>query len=259
MRRTFTCSTPGRTGQRECNRKADEWVDDGIESKNRRINELYDEWIESLKLTTSKSHWNVYEAFGRNWIKPAWGHIKIDRLSEQHLQYVIDNAFADGKAKKTLIDLRACMIAFIKYCRRKKLTSLVPEFLTIPKSAKPSERTVLQPNDIKMLFTCDTTLYKGKPKFEFYIHAFRFQVATGLRPGELIGLRWEDISNHCVNLRPSINKYRDTTRGKNDNAMRTFKLHKITAAILQSQIDLLREHNIKSGYVFPNEQGECTD
>lgn len=30
VRRTFTSSKPGRTGQREVNRKADAWLDEGI-------------------------------------------------------------------------------------------------------------------------------------------------------------------------------------------------------------------------------------
>ena len=32
VRRTFTSTKPGRTGQREANRKADVWLDEGISS-----------------------------------------------------------------------------------------------------------------------------------------------------------------------------------------------------------------------------------
>ena len=34
---------------------------------------------------------------------------------------------------------------------------------------------------------------RGKREHDDYIHAYRFQLLTGLRPGELLGLRWADI------------------------------------------------------------------
>lgn len=69
------------------------------------------------------------------------------------------------------------------------------------------------------------------------IHAFRFQVLTGLRPGELLGLEWPDIdlSNKLVHIRRSINKYGETTKGKNKSAVRTFALSDIAASVLQEQ------------------------
>ncbi len=256
VRRSFTSSTPGRTGQREANRKADEWLDENIDSAGKRVAALYDEWIEALKLTTSKSHWSVYEAFGRNWIKSDCGHQKIDRLSEQHLQNIIDKAFAAGKAKKTLLDLRACLTAFVKYCRRQKSTTLLPEFLSIPKGAKDSVKNVLQPEDIKKLFTCDNTFLRGKERYDLYVNAYRFEVATGLRPGEIIGLEWSDIASAKVMVQRSINEYNEVTDGKNHNARRPIALNAITAAILQAQVAKLRELGVKSKQVFPNETGE---
>ena len=40
VRRTFTCSTPGRAGQRQCHAKADAWLDDNITDTNARIEML---------------------------------------------------------------------------------------------------------------------------------------------------------------------------------------------------------------------------
>ena len=39
QRRTFTSAKPGRTGQREANRKADAWLDDGICNTTKRCSE----------------------------------------------------------------------------------------------------------------------------------------------------------------------------------------------------------------------------
>ena len=49
QRRYFYSSTPGRTGQREANRKADAWLEDGIGAKVGRVEDVYKIWLEGLK------------------------------------------------------------------------------------------------------------------------------------------------------------------------------------------------------------------
>ena len=147
-RRSFYSSTPGRNGQREANRKADAWLDDNIDNIGIRVNTAYEKYFESVKLTTSKSNWRKIESFGRVWILPEIGNKKISVLNEQHLQAIIDKCFAAGRSKKHLINLRATIVSFIKYCRKAKYTSLFPEDLHIPKGARSVEKHILQPEDI---------------------------------------------------------------------------------------------------------------
>ena len=54
-RRAFTSATPGRTGQREANRKADAWLDDGISNTRVLVKAAYADWLADLQLTTSLS------------------------------------------------------------------------------------------------------------------------------------------------------------------------------------------------------------
>ena len=55
------------------------------------------------------------------------------------------------------------------------------------------KRTILQPTALKVLFSVNTRTYYRKAGVGQYIYAYRFAVATGLRPGELIGLWYGDI------------------------------------------------------------------
>ncbi len=100
VRRSFYSSKPGRAGQRECNAKADAWLDDNIESPNIKTAVLYEKWMDELKITTSKSHWMQYEGYGKNYIIPAIGKIKISTLNEQHLQNIVNLMYKKGLSKK---------------------------------------------------------------------------------------------------------------------------------------------------------------
>ena len=70
QRRTFTSSKPGRTGQREANRKADAWLDDGIEDQRQRVGQVYPRFLEEKQQTTSRSNWEPMESRWRNHIRP---------------------------------------------------------------------------------------------------------------------------------------------------------------------------------------------
>ncbi len=256
IRRTFTSSKPGRAGAKEANAKADAWLDDNIMEGNLKLSVLFDKWIEELKLTTSKDHWRKYDGFGKNWINPQIGGKKISNVTEQNLQDVILAAHKAKLSKKTMSNLKACMTAFIKYCRKRKATTLVVENLTIPKNAPVGVRTILQPDDLKILMNDDMTEARGEAVVELYINAYRFEVATGLRPGEVIGLKHEDIDGSRVHIRRSINHSGITTAGKNENARRTFMLTPLAKEILKRQEELMKSTQIRSDYIFPNEYGD---
>ena len=73
QRRYFYSSTPGRTGQREANRKADAWLEDGIGVKVGRVEDVYKIWLEGLKQTTSPSNYEPIESRWRTWVLPIIG------------------------------------------------------------------------------------------------------------------------------------------------------------------------------------------
>ncbi|MEE1014099.1 MAG: tyrosine-type recombinase/integrase [Clostridia bacterium] len=244
IRKTFSSSKPGRTGQREANAKADQWLDADIQNTCIKVKELYTDYLESVKATTSVSNYMKADSIGKNWILPNIGHLQISKLTLLHLQKIIDKACAKGLSRKTLSNIRATIAAFIKYCRKAKATELICEDLSIPHSARYKGKQILQPDELKILFSVDTTLYRGKRIYDELVNAYRFQVLTGLRPGELLGLRWTDIDGSIVNVRHSKNWLGEFTDGKNENAIRRFILCTQAEQILQAQAKLTRFRSI---------------
>ena len=235
VRRQFYSGTPGRTGQREANRKADQWLDTGVDPRGGRVNELYPEWFAAVSKTNGTGSRRNIESRWRTRILPAVGQKRISSLTEQDLQDVVDDAYKDGLAKKSLQSMCSEMRAFCRWCRAKKLTSFNPEGLHVPAGARPKGKKVLQPSALLTLLNVDTTLYRGKRVHDDYIHAYRFQVLTGLRPGELLGLRWADVRGNVVYLSQAINVLGEHTHGKNENAVRAFVLTDRARAVLEEQ------------------------
>lgn len=146
VRRSFYSSKPGRNGQREANRKADAWLDDGIEDQRMKVGTAYLEFLEGKRQTTSRSNWAPMMSRWNNHISSVIARKQVSALTEQDLQDVLDRAYARSKlSRKTLICLRADLCSFLKYCRKAKLTTMFPEDLTIPTAAARGERDLSSP------------------------------------------------------------------------------------------------------------------
>jgi len=255
VRRAFVCSAPGRAGQRECHRKADEWLDKRLVDESSHVDMLFDQWISSLKETTSEGHWRQYETIGNAWVKPAFGTKRIGRVNEQDLKDVLAVAYKAGKSQKWITNIRNCMMAFLKYYRGLKCTDLHPEILPIPRNAPAPKKSVVQPKSLKTMFSSTKTMYNRKKVEDWFVYAYRFMVVTGLRPGELIGLERTNIKGGRVCIRGAIDIFNKHTLGKNDNAIRSFILPALARQAWADQQAMLRRAGLVSQYAFPAPDG----
>ena len=71
-------------------------------------------------------------------------------------------------------------------------------YTSIPSNAKKGQKQALDVSSLNILFTESQVPYNGTICQDSLIYAYRFQVVTGLRPGELMGLEWGDIDNDYI-------------------------------------------------------------
>ena len=205
----------------------------------------------SVKATAGSSYIDQVEKFGRNYILPVIGVCRIGDLNAGMLQDVLDRSYKEGSmnpnskrqsrgnlSKKTLQGIRGVEVAFVNWARQHKYTALRPEDenLTVPKGARNKGKKILQPDALRVLLSTDTRVLRGKVVHDDCIHAYRLAVMTGLRPGELLGLRVGDVDGHRLHLARAINRMNEETTGKNENALRTVVLHPLAVAELRAQL-----------------------
>ncbi len=237
-RKWFYSPIKGRTGQREANKKADEWLDCGIDY-NTTFEKLYKKWLDIVKATTSESNYNDREKHGRIWILPAVGHKKMQNLTEQDFQNILDAAYIAGKAEKTIKNIKGTIITFMKFARKSKATTLTLEFLTVAKGAPKPQREILLISDIKKLFEPEQKPY-------WYLNAFRFIFLTGMREGELIRLKKSDIHDGKCHI----------LKGKTENAKRSFILTPEMKLVIQEQLEQIECFD--NDILFPSIRGMLT-
>lgn len=257
QRKTFTSSIPGRKGKIAAEKKADQWLANGSTLHIGRFPECYQSYLEKVQIETSTSNYRKLEQIGRLYLLPQLKNKKIHAITEQDWQDCIDNAYLNHHlSKKSLLHIRGAITSFCRYLRKNDRSIQLPEFLSIPKKATVGKRNILQPQDLQTLFTVDTVTIHKQPEPAFFIHAWRFIVLTGLRRGELCGLRQEDIVNQTIQVRRSITEYNEITSGKNDNAQRIVPLSHYAQIVLAAQKQMLKDQGIISPWLFPDENGD---
>lgn len=246
IRKSFYSVTPGRAGQREVNAKADRWLA-GTKDEFERLTtaEAWDCYIEDKKNYLSRATWAVELSHYKNWISKL-NKKKVAELVPYDFQKILTAAYKKGLSKKTLQNIRATCTQFLKYCRLQHWTDLRIDDITIPHAARGVQKHILQPEHLRTLFTSSDIVMRGEVVPDPFIQAYRFQVLTGLRPGELMALRWKDINDLTVHVSGSIDRYGERTPGKNENAIRDFYLNDLTRQILTEQ----KEKKLHTQYVF---------
>lgn len=248
VRRTFNSDIglSSRKGKLQAERKADEWLENGLKSKTVRVSDAFEQYMEHLKKTTSEGNWKPCASIGKTWILPRYGNKKVSALTEGDCERIVADAYVAGRTKRYIVNIRNCISGFLKYCRKNNLCTLAPEELNVPKGAKETQRFVLTKEEIRTLFEpCDW----------WYIHTYRFLLLSDLRPGELIGLQWKDFDGDSFTVNRAINSANQITDGKNFNAHRTLTLTSLAMKEIQEQRDMLRTAGIVSPWVFPTSRG----
>ena len=151
---------------------------------------------EKKKLFTDKSM-KTRSAVMKNWIVPLWGDYNPKRLTVQ----VIDKAMmgmASGLTKRPLAGATRNRILSVLsdlyvHLIEEGLLRINPVRDVVRCNSYPEHpRSALPTEEVKALFPDDRAALKRIWRTQKYICAFMILRDTGLRPGELVALKWRD-------------------------------------------------------------------
>jgi len=116
IRKSFTSSTPGRRGKHAAELKADEW----LESQTADEIRLEAAWVLFLqyhKDHNGTSNYNNHEQVGRLYILPSVGNRKLGQITPIMWQKCIDAAADKGLSRRSCLNVKLSISAFITFAR----------------------------------------------------------------------------------------------------------------------------------------------
>lgn len=249
----FYSSKPGRAGQLEAEDKAAAWKESAAseDGKFRIVSKLYLEYQENH---VGHGTYVNSEAYINHEMMPVIGNIKISAIRQKHWQEIIDTSAKRGLARKTLMNIRGEMAKFARWARRNDYNIQDPDPI-IPDAVPKKEKRAATAEELQTLFRSDETKKHGVVCTEWYIHAFRFIVLTGLRRGELAGIQESDIDGDILTISRSVNRFQEETGGKTANARRQIGLPALATKEIEAQRTQKKEAGIISPWLFCDPDG----
>lgn len=244
VRKTFYSTKSGDTGRRDCARKALAWINGEPTQRSYAVSTdvVFQEFFRDKEAVTS----DIYNLknYYKNHIAPVIGKIPVLQLTRNDLRRVINEAYRKGLSEKTLSNIRGVLSSFCGYLDECDIRNdLSTRFVKIPRNARKSNKQSLTAEGIYLVFSRDCTILNNEEVYDDLVNAYRLGIALGLRPGELMGLQWGDITDDYIHIQRAINAKGMQTDGKNQFANRLLPQTHFTRGILNAQAELFSTLN----------------
>ena len=226
------------------------------------VGQWMDVWFENYaKIKVRPSSHQTYRGYIENHIKPNIGSIPLNKLTSLELQKLYKKLLGNGRverieSKKQPKGLSAKTVRNINQIISSALNLAIEQKLILANPANACALPKLEHREMKTLPVEQLTSFLREAKESGVFEMYYIELATGLRRGELLGLKWSDIDLEHGSLR--VQRQIARIDGeiveaplKTKNAYRTLPLS-------ADAIDVLKTQKKKCGnsqYVFPSPTG----
>ncbi len=131
-----------------------------------------------------------YESYTRVHLVPAFGALELESITIELIEAFIAAKRREGKAVKSILNYLGLLHAILAFAVRRGWCTRNPVALTDkPRGARNLDIRFLDARELEALLDATPTDARGTTERVLYLTA----AMTGLRRGELLALRWQDI------------------------------------------------------------------
>ena len=218
---------------------------DLTESDRITLSDWLDQWLENITDTLRPNTLRNYRSYIENHIRPSLGDKHLNRITPKDVQRFYDK-LGDSLSSGTVRRIHTTLHGALKAAQQAHLIAGNPtEKITPPKFSYGPKRVLTDEHlDTFMKVIADDDTW-----YDF----FYTELTTGLRRGEICGLKWEDFDEINGTLKVCRTVYREDGGGlvagdtKTYAGVRTIVLPSSTAAVLRK-----RKKCALTEWIFPN-------
>lgn len=173
-----------------------------LETSALTLNRMLDEWLAALKPTLATSSYNDYEATMRLHVRPLIGGLMAARVDGDDIAGVLAKLMLTDPPKvATAHKVRRLLSqAFIWAVKRRKVTANPVQLVdTIKRRTAPPQAWTAE--EARAFLEAA----EGDPLYALFYTA----LATGMRKGELLALRWSDVRGDTIIVQRTVSKGAD--------------------------------------------------
>ncbi|MDR4926521.1 site-specific integrase [Peribacillus simplex] len=204
--------------------RAEVLEDDFLDLTKMTYERYMEEWFQERKNTLQKTTFEIHSIYYRNVIKPKLGQLKVQQIAPVQIQKFINELVNETSYSEHTIHLIFRIISVsLKKAKVLKLIKHNPtDGITLPKikkremsiwSLKQVNHFISEASNINRLTRC----YIG----------FLISIFTGMRQGEILGLRWQDINfeTQTIFVRQTLTQNAELKSGaKNEASVRSIHI-----------------------------------
>jgi integrase len=234
-----------------------------FDADNLQVGEYLDRWLsDSVRDTVKATTFERYEQIARLHLKPSLGRVKLKGLTPAHVRGLYREKLEAGSSARTV---RYIHTTLHKALKQAVMDGLIPrnatEAVTPPQSSR-EEMCPLTPEQAKLLL--QVAHEAGDRLAALYVLA----IHTGLRQGELLGLKWDDVDleDGSLQVRRTLAITKNgpvLTSPKTTGSRRSVKLTSKAIEALKrhlerqlGEIDRIGSLWSENGLIFASEKGE---
>lgn len=150
------------------------------------VAEYLQQWLTHIKPTVELRTWVGYESHVRIHLAPVIGHMQLAKLTPLDLQKLYQQRLDSGRAPRTVYHTRAVARTAFGQAVKWGLLNRNPAEATDPPVVGTSAQKFLNLDQARAFMTA----LDGERLGPLYLAA----ILTGMRLGELTGLRWQDVN-----------------------------------------------------------------
>lgn len=153
--------------------------------KEKTINQITEEWKEEKKKYVKKSTYAAYQLLIQNHIKPYFGNLY--EVNEEKVQQFVFDKLDAGLSEKTIRDIIIVLKMILKFGIKNGYLEYVQIDAKFPSKQEKKDLDVLLKADQKKF------MEHLRNNFTFKNLGIFICLSTGMRIGEICGLRWCDV------------------------------------------------------------------